>query len=95
MMISVDWNQAFENDNGRIATNIERKTIARELYIDYQRVRYNYYMLKNKIQYLITNFFAFVNERIGYFIRLPINQFTCLFIHLSLVSLLTHYYRYC
>ena len=48
MTISVDWNQAFENENGRIATNIERKTIARELYIDYQRVRYKNFILKNK-----------------------------------------------
>lgn len=48
MMIFVDWNQAFENENGRIATNIERKTIARELYIDYQRVRYTYFVLKKK-----------------------------------------------
>jgi uncharacterized membrane protein len=46
-MFSVDWNFAFERSNGRVATNTERKTIARELYIEYQRVRYFLYLLYN------------------------------------------------
>lgn len=44
-MFSVDWNFAFERKNGRVATNTERKTIARELYMEYQRVRYILYLL--------------------------------------------------
>ena len=36
---SVEWNAAFERQNGRPPTNPERKALARGMYENYQRVR--------------------------------------------------------
>ena len=40
---SVEWNAAFERQNGRPPTNPERKALARGMYENYQRVRSHKY----------------------------------------------------